>query len=115
MHVAHNVTVGEHAILVAQVGIAGSTTVGRYVVMGGQVGVNDHVRIGDGAMISAKSGVVGDVEPGARVSGIPAVPHVEAARSVVALRHLPELRTAPAGRWSAAWRNWRRDRQARRP
>jgi UDP-3-O-[3-hydroxymyristoyl] glucosamine N-acyltransferase len=93
VHVAHNVTVGEHAILVAQVGIAGSTTVGRHVVMGGQVGVNDHIRIGDGAMISAKSGVVGDVEPGSRVSGIPAAPHLEAARSVVALRHLPGMRT----------------------
>jgi UDP-3-O-[3-hydroxymyristoyl] glucosamine N-acyltransferase len=35
VHVAHNVTVGEHTILVALVGIAGSTTVGTYVVMGG--------------------------------------------------------------------------------
>ena len=92
VHVAHNVTVGEHAILVAQVGIAGSTAVGRYVVMGGQVGVNDHIQIGDGAMIAAKSGVVGDVEAGARLSGIPAVPHLEAARAAVALRRLPDMR-----------------------
>jgi UDP-3-O-[3-hydroxymyristoyl] glucosamine N-acyltransferase len=92
VHVAHNVTVGEHAILVAQVGIAGSTAVGAYVVMGGQVGVNDHVRIGDGAVISAKSGVVGDVEAGARMSGIPALPHLEAARAHAALRRLPDLR-----------------------
>jgi UDP-3-O-[3-hydroxymyristoyl] glucosamine N-acyltransferase len=92
VHVAHNVTVGEHAILVAQVGIAGSTTVGKYVVMGGQVGVNDHISIGDGAMIAAKSGVVGNVEAGAQVSGIPALPHVESARAAVALRHLPAMR-----------------------
>jgi UDP-3-O-[3-hydroxymyristoyl] glucosamine N-acyltransferase len=92
VHVAHNVAVGEHAILVAQVGIAGSTTVGRYVVMGGQAGVSDHVTIGDGAMIAAKAGVVGNVEAGARMGGVPAMPHVEAARSVVALRHLPALR-----------------------
>jgi UDP-3-O-[3-hydroxymyristoyl] glucosamine N-acyltransferase len=92
VHVAHNVTVGEHAILVAQVGIAGSTTVGKHVVMGGQVGVSDHLRIGDGAMIAAKSGVVADVEAGVQLSGIPARPHLEAARAVVALRHLPALR-----------------------
>jgi UDP-3-O-[3-hydroxymyristoyl] glucosamine N-acyltransferase len=92
VHVAHNVAVGEHAILIAQVGIAGSSTVGRYVVMGGQVGVNDHIQIGDGAMIAAKSGVVGDVEAGAQLSGIPAVPHLEAARAAVALRRLPDMR-----------------------
>ena len=92
VHVAHNVQVGAHAILVAQVGIAGSTTVGNYVVMGGQVGVNDHVRIGDGAMIAAKAAVAGDVESGARLAGIPAVPLLEAARSAAALRHLPEMR-----------------------
>jgi len=92
VHLAHNVQVGQHAILVAQVGIAGSTIVGDYVVMGGQVGVNDHVRIGDRAMIAAKAAVAGDVEPGARLAGIPAVPHREAARSVAALRHLPEMR-----------------------
>ncbi len=92
VHVAHNVTVGEHAILVAQVGIAGSTSVGNYVVMGGQVGVSDHVRIGDGAMIAAKSGVVGDVEAGGRMSGIPALPHLETVRAYTALRRLPDLR-----------------------
>jgi UDP-3-O-[3-hydroxymyristoyl] glucosamine N-acyltransferase len=92
VHVAHNVTVGEHAILVAQVGIAGSTSVGNYVVMGGQVGVNDHIHIGEGAMIAAKSGVVGDVEAGARMSGTPALPHLEAARAYTALRRLPDLR-----------------------
>jgi UDP-3-O-[3-hydroxymyristoyl] glucosamine N-acyltransferase len=92
VHVAHNVSVGEHAILVAQVGIAGSTSVGNYVVMGGQVGVNDHIHIGDGAMIAAKSGVVGDVEAGGRVSGTPALPHLEAARAYTALRRLPDLR-----------------------
>jgi UDP-3-O-[3-hydroxymyristoyl] glucosamine N-acyltransferase len=60
--------------------------------MGGQAGVSDHVTIGDGAMIAAKAGVVGNVEAGARMGGVPAMPHVEAARSVVALRHLPALR-----------------------
>jgi UDP-3-O-[3-hydroxymyristoyl] glucosamine N-acyltransferase len=92
VHIAHNVTVGEHAILVAQVGIAGSTTVGTYVVLGGQVGVNDHIRIGDGAMIAAKSGVVGNVEAGARMSGSPALPHLETARAHAAFRHLPDMR-----------------------
>jgi UDP-3-O-[3-hydroxymyristoyl] glucosamine N-acyltransferase len=92
VHIAHNVTIGEHTLLVAQVGIAGSTAVGRRVVMGGQAGVADHLRIGDGAMIAASAGVARDVPAGERVSGTPALPHAEAVRAYTALRHLPELR-----------------------
>jgi UDP-3-O-[3-hydroxymyristoyl] glucosamine N-acyltransferase len=53
--------------------------------------VNDHITIGDGAMIAAKSGVVGDVEAGARLSGIP--PRLAEPPALVALRHLPDMRT----------------------
>ncbi len=38
VQIAHNVTVGEHDIIVAQVGIAGSTTIGHHVMIGGQAG-----------------------------------------------------------------------------
>ena len=55
--VAHNVEVGENAILVAQVGIAGSSTVGRGTILSGQVGIADHLSVGDNVIIAAKSGV----------------------------------------------------------
>ncbi len=48
VQIAHNVTVGEHTILVAQVGIAGSTSIGHHVMIGGQAGLADHVRVGTG-------------------------------------------------------------------
>src|SRR5690606_17502479 len=35
VHIAHNVQLGQHCIVVAQVGIAGSTKAGRYVTFGG--------------------------------------------------------------------------------
>jgi UDP-3-O-[3-hydroxymyristoyl] glucosamine N-acyltransferase len=92
VHIAHNVSIGEHSILVAQVGIAGSATVGKHVVMGGQAGVTDHIRIGDGAMIAATAGIVHDVAAGERMSGSPALPHHEALRVYGAWRQLPELR-----------------------
>ncbi len=92
VHIAHNVSIGEHTILVAQVGIAGSATVGKHVVMGGQVGVADHIRVGDGAMIAATAGIVHDVAAGDRMSGTPALPHHEALRVYGAWRQLPELR-----------------------
>src|SRR5207247_4025245 len=39
--VGHNVEIGEHSILVAQVGVSGSSRLGRGVVLAGQVGVAD--------------------------------------------------------------------------
>ncbi len=39
VHVAHNVVVGEHSLLIAQVGISGSATLGKGVILAGQVGV----------------------------------------------------------------------------
>jgi len=69
--VSHNCEVGRNAILVAQVGIAGSSTIGQGAILSGQVGIADHVTIGDGAVIAAKSGVTGNVPAGAFVSGSP--------------------------------------------
>jgi UDP-3-O-[3-hydroxymyristoyl] glucosamine N-acyltransferase len=91
VQVGHNVEVGEHSVLVAQVGIAGSSRLGRGVVLAGQVGVTDHVTIGDGAMATAQSGIAHDIEPGARLLGTPARPIVHAKRMVVAAARLPEL------------------------
>ncbi len=57
VQIAHNVVVGKHSVIAAQVGIAGSSRVGDYVLIGGQVGVTGHVEIGDRNIIAAKTGV----------------------------------------------------------
>ncbi|MHB8056069.1 MAG: UDP-3-O-(3-hydroxymyristoyl)glucosamine N-acyltransferase [Candidatus Aminicenantales bacterium] len=69
--VAHNVEIGENAILVAQVGIGGSSKIGRGAILSGQVGVPDHIEIGDGVIIAAKTGITKDVPAGRMVAGIP--------------------------------------------
>jgi UDP-3-O-[3-hydroxymyristoyl] glucosamine N-acyltransferase len=74
IHVGHNVRIGHHSLLVAQVGIGGSTTVGPMVLIGGQVGISDHLRIGAGARLAARSGVTRDIGAGERVGGYPARP-----------------------------------------
>src|SRR5574341_2580980 len=56
VQIAHNVTIGEDSILVAQVGIAGSTRLGHHVVVGGQAGLADHIQIGDHVMIASRAG-----------------------------------------------------------
>jgi UDP-3-O-[3-hydroxymyristoyl] glucosamine N-acyltransferase len=69
--VSHNCEVGENAILVAQVGVAGSSKIGRGAILSGQVGIADHLTVGEGAIIAAKSGVTGNVPAGAFISGSP--------------------------------------------
>ncbi len=92
VQIAHNVTVGEHCILVAQVGIAGSTTIGRYVMIGGQAGLADHLTIGDQVMIAAKSGVNRSIEANQIVGGILAMPREKALRIQSGIFQLPETR-----------------------
>lgn len=74
VQIGHNVTIGRHCVLVAQVGVSGSATLGDFVVLGGRAGVNGHVTIGDGAQIAATSSVKDDVPAGARWGGSPAKP-----------------------------------------
>jgi UDP-3-O-[3-hydroxymyristoyl] glucosamine N-acyltransferase len=75
VHVAHNVTVGEDTLLVAQVGIAGSTAIGRHAVLAGQVGVSGHLTIGDNVTIGPQAGIGKPIDEGEVVSGSPGIPH----------------------------------------
>jgi UDP-3-O-[3-hydroxymyristoyl] glucosamine N-acyltransferase len=74
VQVGHNVAIGRHCVLVAQVGISGSVTLEDYVVLGARVGVNNHVTIGEGAQIAATAIVSRDVPAGVRYGGFPAKP-----------------------------------------
>jgi len=93
VQVAHNVTVGQHTVLVAQVGIAGSSKIGAGSVLAGQVGVCDHVIIGDGVVVGAKSLVFAGkhVRAGEVVMGYPTRPMRKAKEQLAALAKLPEL------------------------
>jgi UDP-3-O-[3-hydroxymyristoyl] glucosamine N-acyltransferase len=91
VQIGHNVEVGEHSILVAQVGVSGSSKIGRGVVLAGQVGVADHVSVGDGALVGAQAGVPSDLEAGGRYLGTPARAILEAKRIFAAESRLPEL------------------------
>jgi len=91
VQVAHNCTVGNHSILVAQVGLAGSCRLGHHVVLAGQVGLADHVTLGDQVTVTGKSGTFRDIENNAVVSGFPAVPTGTWKRYVATLPKLPDL------------------------
>jgi UDP-3-O-[3-hydroxymyristoyl] glucosamine N-acyltransferase len=78
-------------VIMAQVGIAGSTTVDDAVTLAGQAGLADHLTVGRGAVVAAQGGVIGDVDPGATVSGYPARDHRTVLRQTAALRRLTPL------------------------
>jgi UDP-3-O-[3-hydroxymyristoyl] glucosamine N-acyltransferase len=92
VQIGHNCRIGQHNLICAHVGIAGSASTGDYVVLGGQVGVRDHTRIGDKSMVGAQSGVANDIEPNQVVLGSPAVPRFEQAQQFAAISKLPEMR-----------------------
>ena len=109
VQIAHNVAIGEHCIVVAQVGIAGSTKIGNYVTIAGQVGIAGHLRIGDKVTIAAQSGVMNHVPEGQKWLGSPAQPDRVMKRQFIAVERLPDLfrrvqdlerlsRTSTAGR-----------------
>ena len=91
VHVAHNVKIGAHSVVVALTGIAGSVEMGSGVTLAAQVGVKDHVRIGNGAIVAARAGVIGDVAEGSVVSGFPARDHCLEKRAQAARLRLPEM------------------------
>ena len=91
VQIAHNVEIGKHCIICAQVGIAGSTTVGDYVTFAGQAGVTGHINIGSGSTVAAQAGVTKNVKPKEIVSGYPAMAHKDANHLEVLKRKLPEM------------------------
>jgi UDP-3-O-[3-hydroxymyristoyl] glucosamine N-acyltransferase len=91
VQIGHNVIVGRHCIIVAQVGISGSTELEDYVTIGGQAGVSGHVRLGRGVQVGGQSGVTKSVPAGISVFGTPASPLTLVKRINAYLQRLPLL------------------------
>jgi len=98
VHVAHNVTIGDNTVLVAQVGISGSVTVGKNAILAGQAGIAGHLTIGDHATVGPQTGVGKPVPAGEIVSGgIPEMPHRLWLRVVRTFPKLPEINKRLSG------------------
>ena len=91
VQIGHNVVVGQHCIIVAQVGISGSSHLEDNVTIGGQAGVIGHVRLGKGVQVGGQSGVTKSVSPGTTVFGTPASPLPLIKRINAYLQRLPLL------------------------
>jgi UDP-3-O-[3-hydroxymyristoyl] glucosamine N-acyltransferase len=91
VQIGHSCTVGEDALVCAQVGLAGSSHVGARVILAGQAGVAGHLTIGNDAVITAKSATSHNVPAGKMLSGIPAFDNRDWLRSIAAFRRLGDL------------------------
>ncbi len=89
--IGHNVVIGRHCIICAQVGISGSATLEDYVVLGGQAGVAGHLTIGKGAKADGQTGINTTVAPGTFWKGSPCLPYQLEQRINVLRQRLPDL------------------------
>lgn len=90
--IAHNVTIGEDSLIVAQVGISGSTKVGSRVTIAGQSGLAGHIEVADDCIIGARSGVTGNIKERGIYTGYPLMSHSRWLRTQGAAAKLPEMR-----------------------
>jgi len=91
VHVGHNVQIGKHAILAAQVGISGSSTIGAGAMLAGQVGIGDHAAVGEGVILGGQGGVLPHktlTGPGELFWGTPAKPVRQYLRELASLSRL---------------------------
>lgn len=91
VHVAHNVVIGRHCLVMGQVGFAGSTCLGDYCVIASQSGIAGHLKIGNQSMVGAKSGVMRDIPDQQAVLGIPAGPDKQTKRQWISTQRLPDM------------------------
>lgn len=91
VQIGHNVVIGKHCLLCAQVGISGSATIEDFVVLGGQAGVGGHITIGKGSKVAGQAGITSDTEPGSFLRGTPALSFQLEQRINVLKQRLPGL------------------------
>ena len=91
IQIAHNVEVGEHTVIAAQAGIAGSAKIGSHNMIGGQCGFAGHITVGDNNQFGAQSGIPKSVGDGNILMGYPAVKHTDFARQAAFLKNHAKL------------------------
>ena len=91
VQIGHNVVMGKHCLIIAQVGLSGSSHYGDHVTIGGQAGVGGHVTIGSNVMLAARSGVTTSLPGDTIYAGKPAQPFRDEMRLQAFTRRLPKL------------------------
>ncbi len=91
IQIAHNCQIGEHTVMAAGCGIAGSVSIGNHCVIGGQVGIKDHVKIGNFVQVASQSGIHRNIKDRSRVIGSPAMPAATGMKAFSSLQYVPTI------------------------
>ena len=91
VQIGHGTSVGEHNVLAAQTGLAGSVKMGSCNVLAGQVGIAGHITIGDGSIFTAQTGVARSVKDKSVLSGTPEMESGLWKKNYLLMQKFPEL------------------------
>ena len=91
VQIGHNVVIGNHCLIIAQTGIAGSAKLEDYVTVAAQAGVAGHVTIGSKAILAGRTGATTSLKGGITYAGAPALPMIEDNKLKAHVRRLPNL------------------------
>lgn len=92
VQIGHNVEIGDHTVIAACCGIAGSTQIGKYCVLAGGVGLVGHIQIADHVQITGMTMVTKSIEQaGSYSSGTAMSETPRWKKMAVLLRQLPDL------------------------
>lgn len=91
IQVGHNVVIGEHTVIAALTGVAGSVKIGDNNQIGGQVGIAGHISIGSNNGIAGGTGIVKNVGDGEVLMGYPAMNVKQFFKSHIYIQKLGEM------------------------
>ncbi len=91
-HIAHNVEVGENALVSAGFIVAGSTVIGKNLMTSGGVHVLGHLKISENVILSARAGVTQNIEKSGMYGGFPLEPHKESIKTHVSMPQIKKIR-----------------------
>ncbi|MBC8259967.1 MAG: UDP-3-O-(3-hydroxymyristoyl)glucosamine N-acyltransferase [SAR324 cluster bacterium] len=74
VQIAHNVTLGEQALISAQTAVGGSVKAGHHLIMGGQSGIRDNVLLGNHVTAVARAVVTANTQDNEVLGGMPGRP-----------------------------------------
>ena len=91
VQIAHNVTLGKHCIICAQVGISGSTRIGDYCTFAGQAGAAGHLEVGNQVTVLGRAGVTKNIKEPGYYLGYPAKPLIQGRKLLALPAQIPSM------------------------
>ena len=86
--IAHNVTIGEDNLIIAQTGVAGSAKTGKRVILAAQAGLVGHIEVADGVILMARGAFSKSITESGAYGGAPALPIKEYHEQIIHAKRL---------------------------